>query len=86
MRTFLKYFSIPVLIGLGCISFGGYMAWKEFKFNDALVEAALQGNPYAVKILAKYEKPWKLDQRVILEAVKGNQHALKILNIEDLSS
>ncbi|MCX6989758.1 MAG: hypothetical protein NTX49_01640 [Chlamydiae bacterium] len=82
MRNFLKYFSFPMVLIIGSLSFAGYMAWKEYKINETLVDAALQGNPYAIKILAKYEKPWKLDQRVVLEAINGNQYALQVIEIE----
>jgi hypothetical protein len=66
---------------VGSLSFAGYQSWKEFNMKETLVDAALQGNPYAIKILAKYEKPWKLDQRVVLEAINGNQYALQIIDV-----
>ena len=81
MRKILKYFGFPLVICIGSLSFAGYQDWKEFKIKETLVEAALQGNPYAIKILAKYEKPGKLDHRVILEAINGNQYALQIIDV-----
>lgn len=81
MRNFLKYYWFPMVLIVGSLSFAGYQSWKEFNMKETLVDAALQGNPYAIKILAKYEKPWKLDQRVVLEAINGNQYALQIIDV-----
>ncbi len=82
MRNFLKYFGFSIVLCIGGLSYTGYTSWKEFKIKETLVDAALQGNPYAIKILAKYEKPWKLDQRVVLEAINGNQYALQIIDVQ----
>jgi hypothetical protein len=57
------------------------MAWKESRVNNALVEESLKGNRYAVAILAKYEKPWKLDERIVQGAMQGNPYALEVLKI-----
>jgi hypothetical protein len=81
MRNFFKFFWFPVLLIAGCVTFASYMAWKEFRTQDALVNEALQGNRYAIAILRKYEKPWKLDTKVIHEALQGNAYALEILKI-----
>ena len=82
-RKILKYFSFPILMFAALISFAGYMGWKEYKIKDQLITQALQGNGYAIAILAQYEKPWKLEERVILEAISGNQHALQVLKIAE---
>jgi hypothetical protein len=81
MKNFLKYFSIPAVLFAGSISFAIYMAWTEEKFKNTVVERALQGNKYAIEILQKYEKPWKLDQRVVYAAIEGNKYAIEILAI-----
>lgn len=57
------------------------MAWKEISINNHLVEQSLQGNPAAIEILIKYEKPWKLDERLINEALAGNANAIKVLGL-----
>lgn len=87
MRAFLKYFSLPILLLGVCLSFCCYMAWKECKIQNLLVDESLQGNRYAVAILAKYEKPWKLDERIVNGAIQGNPYALEVLKIaQELNS
>lgn len=76
-----KYLSIPgvfltMLLALAC-----YMAWEEIKINDDLIDQAIKGNQIAVEILIKYEKPWKLDGRLIHEALGGNMNAIRVLGI-----
>jgi len=66
----------------GLISFVGYMAWKEEGRKSSLIGKALEGNRTAIAIMGKYEKPWKLDERILDEALKENPHALQILGIE----
>lgn len=84
--SFLKYLSIPILLCCSLLSFAAYMAWKENKMNNDLVENALKGNPYAIGILQKYEKPWKLDERLVYEALNGNKNAVQVLGIASLPS
>ncbi len=48
-----------------------------------IVKKALQGNEYAIKILAKYKKPGNLDTSVVYRALEGNKYALQILDIDD---
>lgn len=81
-KKFFKFFGFPVIMLIGLISFAGYMAWKEESMKSSLIGKALDGNRTAIAILEKYEKPWKLDQRVIDEALKDNPHALRILKLE----
>ncbi len=82
MRNFLKYFSIPGFLIIGCTVLGIYMASKECQIQNMLVDKALQGNRYAIAILRKYEKPWKLDSKVLNEALEGNVFALEILKVD----
>ncbi len=70
---------------VGVLSFSGYMAWKEESIKSSIIEKALKGNHTAIAILAKYEKPWKLDERILDEALKDNPHALQILGIDTIS-
>jgi hypothetical protein len=79
--SFLKYLWFPIIWFGGLLFFACYMAWKEFKVNDHLVEQALQGNRYAIAILAKYPKPWKLDERIVNSALDGNSNALAVLQL-----
>lgn len=81
-KKFLKFFGFPAIMLIGLISFAGYMAWKEESIKRSLVGKALNGNRTAIAILEKYEKPWKLDERILDEALKDNPHALQILGIE----
>lgn len=80
--NFMKYFSVPLLIGIGAFSFAVFMAVKETKLSNLVVNEALGGNSSAIQFLNKYEKPWKNEQ-IVREAVKGNKYALKILKIGD---
>ena len=68
------------------LSFAGYMAWKEETIKSSIIEKALKGNHIAIAILEKYEKPWKLDHRILEEALNDNSYALQILGIEAISS
>lgn len=79
---FFKFFGFPVVMLIGLISFAGYMTWKEASIKSSLIGKALEGNRTAIAILGKYEKPWKLDERILDEALKENPHALQILGIE----
>ena len=81
MRSFFKYFSIPGILIVGCLSFCSYLAWKECRCQSLLISEALSGNSNAIAILRNYEKPWKLDARLISEALKGNVYALEVLKI-----
>ena len=81
IKSLFKFIWFPVCLFLGCFSFVGYTVYKEYALNSTLVEKALEGNTYAIKILAKYEKPWKLDERIVLSALEGNQYALEVLKI-----
>ena len=56
MRFFFRCFSVPIFFCFICVSFVGYLVWKEYKINDILVEESLQGNRYAIAILTKYER------------------------------
>ncbi len=84
-RKFLKFFGFPAVMLIGLISFAGYMAWKEESMKSSLIGKALSGNRTAIAILEKYEKPWKLDERIIDEALKDNPHALQILRLDTAS-
>jgi len=85
-RKFFKFFGFPAVMLIGLISFAGYMAWKEESMKSSLIGKALEGNRTAIAILEKYEKPWKLDERIIDEALKDNPHALQILRIDTVSN
>lgn len=63
------------------LTFACYNAWQEVKINDHIVEYSLNGNHNAVEILRRYEKPWKLDQRIVNAALEGNEFALKVLGL-----
>lgn len=80
-RRFLKYFSVPILLFILALGPASYFAWKEYSINNELIEQSLKGNPIAIDILVKYEKPWKLDERLIREAIAGNENAIKVLGI-----
>ena len=80
-RRLFKYFSVPVLIFILAFGSAGYFAWKEYSINNELTDQALNGNSIAIQILIKYEKPWKLDERIIREAIAGNENAIKVLGI-----
>lgn len=80
----IKIFSFPVLLMVTVLSFVSYMAWKEYNMNNVLVEQSLSGNPIAIEILVKYEKPWKIDERIIYQALEGNPHAARVLGIKTL--
>ncbi len=84
-RKFFKFFWIPGVMMVGSISFAGYMAWKEESLKSSLIGKALEGNRTAIAILEKYEKPWKLDERILDEALKDNPHALQILGVDTVS-
>lgn len=73
----------PLAILALILIYASYMAWNEYSINNIVVEKALNGNSHAVKILAKYEKPWTLDKRVVLGALEGNKYALEILKLTD---
>ena len=79
--SFLKFFWFPGMLIFGLISFAGYMAWKECRIDNMLVEESLRGNRHAITILAKYEKPWKLNEQIIRGAISGNPYALEVLKI-----
>lgn len=84
MRTkwsFLKFFWCPDIFVCGLLSFASYMAWKEYSINNILVEESLRENRHAIAILAKYEKPWKLNEQIIQGAISGNLYALEVLKI-----
>lgn len=82
-RALLLFLSFPCLVMIACLSFACYMAYKECRTNSDLVKESLRGNRYAVAILAKYEKPWKLDERIVYGAMQGNPYALKVLDIDE---
>ena len=82
MKKFLKFFWFPGIMFFAVLSFAGYMAWKEETIKNSIIEKALNGNHIAIAILEKYEKPWKLDERILDEAFKDNPHALQILGIK----
>lgn len=84
-RKFFKFFGFPVVMLIGLLSFAGYMAWKEESIKSSLIGKALGGNRTAIAILEKYEKPWKLDERILDEALKDNPHALQILGVDTVS-
>lgn len=84
-RKFFKFFGFPAVMLIGLLSFAGYMAWKEESMKSSLIGKALDGNRTAIAILEKYEKPWKLDERILDEALKDNPHALQILGIDTIS-
>lgn len=79
---FLKFYFLPLILSFSLLAFCGYMAWEEYKINNFLVEQSLKGNPIAIEILIKYEKPSKLDHRLIYEAISGNEHAIKVLCLD----
>lgn len=79
--SLFKYLSLPGSILCAILAFTCYMAWKETKIQNDLVESSLKGNPVAIAILIKYEKPWKLDERLLYEALDGNEHAIKVLGL-----
>jgi hypothetical protein len=82
MKKFLKFFWFPGIMMIGCISFAGYMACKEESLKSDLIGKALGGNRTAIAILEKYEKPWKLDERILEGALNDNRYALQILGVE----
>jgi hypothetical protein len=84
-RKFFEFFWFPAVMLIGLISFAGYMVWKEESIKSSLIGKALQGNRTAIAILEKYEKPWKLDERILDEALKDNPHALQILGVDTVS-
>lgn len=79
MIKFFKYFSAPLIIFAGILIFSSYMAWKEFKIHNDLIDESLAGNQFAIEILIKHKKPWKLNERLVYQALNGNVHALKVL-------
>ena len=84
-KRFIKFLFFPIFFMVGLLSFASYMAWKECSLKRSLVDKALEGNPYAITILANYEKPWKLNEKILLEALKGNKNALKVLKLDQAS-
>ncbi len=78
---FMKFFTFPILLVVSILSFLSYMAWSEYTMNNLLVEKSLAGNCAAIQILMKYEKPWKLDRRIVDAAIEGNVNAIKVLNL-----
>lgn len=76
-----KWFSFPIVWLIFVFAFIGYNINKENLCKNNLIETGLEGNPYAISILVKYEKPWNLDERLVQEALKGNENAIKILGI-----
>lgn len=82
-KRILKYFSIPVLFIFLVLGPTSYFTWKEYSINNEITEQALSGNQIAVQILIKYEKPWKLDRRILREAMEGNENAIKILGVNN---
>jgi hypothetical protein len=83
MSNGFKWSLGPLAILAPILIYASYMAWNEYAINNIVVEKALSGNTHAVKILAKYEKPWTLDKRVVLGALEGNKYALEILKLTD---
>lgn len=81
---FLKFYFLPLILSFSLLAFCGYMAWVEYKINNFLIEQSLKGNPIAIEILIKYEKPSKLDRRLIYEALNQNEHAIKVLQIDKI--
>lgn len=77
----LKFVSLPILAIVCLFSYACYCAWEEVRINDLIVESSLKGNHNAIEILRKYEKPWKLDQRIVNAALDGNEFALQVLGI-----
>ncbi len=82
LMKFFKYLSIPIVLMCFVLCFSGYKAWKETKIQNDLVEYSLKGNSAAIAILQKYEKPWKLDERLVYEAIAGNEGAIKALGVQ----
>ncbi len=82
MKKLFKFLCFPLAIMVGTLGFASYMAWKEHTVNNNLINRALQGNQIAIAILGKYEKPWKIDKKIIDEALKDNKYALQILGVE----
>ncbi len=82
MKKVLKFFWFPGIMMISALSFAGYMAWKEETIKSSVIGKALEGNRTAIAILEKYEKPWKINQRILEEALKNNPYALQILGIE----
>ncbi len=78
----LKYYSIPILLFVLALGPTSYLAWKEHSLSNEITNQALAGNPIAIQILTKYEKPWKLDERVVHAAIEGNENAIKILDLK----
>lgn len=78
----LKYYSIPILLFVLAFAPASYFIWKEHSLNSEITNQALAGNPIAIQILTKYEKPWKLDERVVHAAIAGNENAIKILDLK----
>lgn len=78
----IKLLRFPIFFACIALCSAGYSAWKESKVQDELVELSLKGNPAAIGILQKYEKPWKLDERLMNEAIAGNQNAIEALGIQ----
>lgn len=76
-----KWVSIPVLLFILALAPMSYIIWKEYSINNERIEQSLKGNPVAIEILVKYEKPWKLDERLIREAIAGNENDIKVLGI-----
>jgi hypothetical protein len=82
-RRLFKYFSVPLLIFILALGSATYFAWKEYTISSELTEQALNGNPIAIQILIKYEKPWKLDEKILRAALSDNENAIKILGLNE---
>lgn len=83
LLKYLYLFSFPCLLMIASLSFAGFMAYKEYSCKSDLVEESLRGNRYAIAILTKYEKPWKLEGRIVYGAIQGNPYALEVLKIDE---
>lgn len=81
MREFLKKYWFPCLFFAVLIVFATYTAWKENRVKSGLIEESLRCNRYVIAILAQYEKPWKLDERILQETIQGNPNVLEVLKI-----
>lgn len=82
----LKYYSIPILLFILAFGPASYFAWKEHSLNNEITNQALAGNPIAIQVLAKYEKPWKLDEKVVRAALSENEFAIQILGIPSVKN
>ena len=60
-----------------------YLYQEQTKKTDFITDMALAGNPTAIAIIRKYDKPYSLEFRVVKQAIQGNGCAKLMLKLDE---